>query len=276
MAAEQIGNLAVSTLSAAIVAADTSLPVVDAGGFPLAPFRALITDGTDNELVKVTAVSGTTFTVTRGIESTTASDWPSSATIKHILTAGALKQRAEDLMLYDTFANRPAAGVPARIFYASDTDALYRDNGSTWDVLMPVGSTMGAAATRSTTQAIASGGSGSLIQWTDVIQNDLGALDLATHNTRFTAPSTGWYAVEYSFGFTGSTTGSRAYSLRLNGGTQFFGKRQIIPSTSSDLDVGGSALVYLTAGDYLEALFFQSSGGSLNVKYGEMAMVRLG
>jgi hypothetical protein len=40
-----------------------------------------------------------------------------------------------NLVMYDTFANRPAAGTAGRLFYASDTEVLYRDNGATWDAL---------------------------------------------------------------------------------------------------------------------------------------------
>ncbi len=35
----------------------------------------------------------------------------------------------------DTVANRPTAGVNGRMFYATDEDRLYRDNGSTWDLI---------------------------------------------------------------------------------------------------------------------------------------------
>lgn len=40
-----------------------------------------------------------------------------------------------DLIGYGLAASRPAAGVPGRLFYASDTDTLSRDNGATWDDL---------------------------------------------------------------------------------------------------------------------------------------------
>lgn len=37
------------------------------------------------------------------------------------------------VVIRDIFANLPAASEPGRIFFASDTGAVYRDNGSTWD-----------------------------------------------------------------------------------------------------------------------------------------------
>lgn len=59
------------------------------------------------------------------------------------------------LLQYDTAANRPAAGQTGRLFYATDTSELSRDNGSTWDTLtsgglIPEGSNTTEATTTST------------------------------------------------------------------------------------------------------------------------------
>ena len=43
------------------------------------------------------------------------------------------------LLQYAAFASRPAAGQTGRLFYATDTNVLYRDNGSSWDTVMPQG-----------------------------------------------------------------------------------------------------------------------------------------
>lgn len=43
-----------------------------------------------------------------------------------------------------TFSARPAAGIDGRIYFATDTKRLYRDNGTTWDDMTRV-----AAATLS-------------------------------------------------------------------------------------------------------------------------------
>lgn len=40
---------------------------------------------------------------------------------------------------YGLAADRPAAGTPGAQYYASDTDVLSRDNGTTWDDLAPGG-----------------------------------------------------------------------------------------------------------------------------------------
>jgi len=39
---------------------------------------------------------------------------------------------AEGLSLSGTYASRPAAGIPNRVYYCTDCDALYQDNGTSW------------------------------------------------------------------------------------------------------------------------------------------------
>ncbi len=87
MATEQFSNNATSTLTGAILAADVTLVVLSAATFPTTGnFRITI----DSEIMIVTAVSGSTFTVTRGAESTTAANHSNGATVDGILTSGGL------------------------------------------------------------------------------------------------------------------------------------------------------------------------------------------
>lgn len=96
MATEQFANSASSTLNGAIISSDTSLVVTAATSFPSIPqFRILI----DSEIILVTAVAGTTFTISRAQEGTTAAGHSNGATITHILTAGALSQYRDDVQL---------------------------------------------------------------------------------------------------------------------------------------------------------------------------------
>jgi hypothetical protein len=46
-----------------------------------------------------------------------------------------LNQKGTPMFNSDLFANRPAAGIVGRIFISTDTNLLYRDNGTTWDLL---------------------------------------------------------------------------------------------------------------------------------------------
>jgi hypothetical protein len=133
--AEQFKNLASTTLSGDIDASTTSVGVASAMGFTGGDFRILV----DSEIMKVTGVSGTTFTVVRHQEGTSASTHSNGATVAHVLTAGALDAHDQnDLAGYDLYANKPAAGVPGRIFLPSDGLFIERDNGSTWEKFGPI------------------------------------------------------------------------------------------------------------------------------------------
>jgi hypothetical protein len=133
--AELFKNLASTTLNGDIDDSTTSVVVNSAMGFTGGNFRILV----DSEIMKVTGVSGTTLTVVRQQEGTSASAHSNGAAVKHVLTAGALDAHDQnDLAAYDTFANRPAAGTPGRIFLPSDGLFIERDNGATWEKFGPI------------------------------------------------------------------------------------------------------------------------------------------
>jgi len=48
----------------------------------------------------------------------------------------------ESVILHDLIANQPAAGIVGRLFFASDTGVAYRDNGSSWDVIVTGGGSL--------------------------------------------------------------------------------------------------------------------------------------
>ena len=133
--AEQFKNLASTTLSDGIDDSVTSITVASAMGFTSGEFRILI----DSEIMKVTGVSGTTLTVARGQEGTAAASHTSSTAVYHILTAGALDAHDQnDMAAYNTFATRPAASTPGRIFLPTDGLFIERDNGSIWEKFGPI------------------------------------------------------------------------------------------------------------------------------------------
>jgi hypothetical protein len=90
---EQFANEAATTLNGAILAGATSLVVTSATGFPAAPFRirvsgTLTASGTGTEYMTVTAVSGTTWTVTRAVETpfNTALGFATAAVVEQVVT----------------------------------------------------------------------------------------------------------------------------------------------------------------------------------------------
>lgn len=104
----------------------TSMVVSNASGFPASGnFRILV----ESELILVTSVSGTMWTITRGIEGSTVASHLNGVIVTHILTAASLILAGT---LSGAFASRPAAGISGRKYYCTDCPFWYLDNGSTW------------------------------------------------------------------------------------------------------------------------------------------------
>jgi hypothetical protein len=103
------------------------------------------------EIVRVTAKSGDTLTIQRGQEGTSAQNHNlSGKTYKMVLSL--TKKTKDDIdsqfaiavtktnlgtsyILTGLDANKPTAGIEGRLYYATDTGKLYRDNGTSWDYL---------------------------------------------------------------------------------------------------------------------------------------------
>src|SRR5215471_4547097 len=93
MALEQFANKASTTLASSAASGDSTITVSSPSGFPTKPnFRLLI----ESEILLVTAIAGSTFTVTRGKEGTTAASHVAGKLVDHILTAESLKQMQSD------------------------------------------------------------------------------------------------------------------------------------------------------------------------------------
>jgi len=86
----QVKNNAHGILNADITADDTSLTLQTGEGanFPDPPFHITV----DDEIMEVTAVNGDTFTITRGVEGTTATAHSAGAVVHLNLTAEIIKE----------------------------------------------------------------------------------------------------------------------------------------------------------------------------------------
>ena len=93
----QAGNNAETTLNGSILNSDLSLIVASATGFPTAPFLITI----ESEIIRVTVVAGTTFTIERGEESTSAAAHTSGVAIENRWTAGTFDEIYEYIDLND-------------------------------------------------------------------------------------------------------------------------------------------------------------------------------
>ena len=101
MTTERFANQASTTLSSAIGSGDLSISVQGVTHFPTSPeFRIRISQ----ELLLVTGVVGTTWTVTRGIEGTTSASHALGSTVVAVLTGGALDEMRAEIEAEDRTA----------------------------------------------------------------------------------------------------------------------------------------------------------------------------
>lgn len=132
---EYLKNNASTTLNGSIDDNDTTLVVTSTTPFPAqGNFRVKI----DTELLLVTGVAGTTWTVERGIEGTTAASHASSTPVIHVLTEKGLETYVGEYILEGLTSARPAAEKAGRLYLPNDSQTIFRDNGSSWDAYGPL------------------------------------------------------------------------------------------------------------------------------------------
>lgn len=114
-------NTAVATtLSAGINNSVTSMQVGSVSGFPVSfPYTLVIDKGqATEELVKVTAAVGTTLTIVRGQDGTTAASHSSGAAVEHVVSAQDFREPQEHM---DSLAAHGATGA---VVGTTNTQAL--------------------------------------------------------------------------------------------------------------------------------------------------------
>jgi hypothetical protein len=120
-----------------------------------------------------------------------------------------------------------------------------------------------ARVTRSSNQSVAHGTSTPLAF--DTERYDTAAMHSTGANaSRLTAPVNGIYSVTAQGRWLGSGTGTRALSLRKNGGTYIASTSDLLTSAFA-LSQEVTTQVALQAGDYVEAEAFQDSGSAVSV-----------
>jgi len=134
VADEQFANGASTTLNGGINNSVTTLTVASATGFPTsAQYRIVL----DSEIMIVTAGAGTTtWTVTRGAESTAAAPHTNGAPVTQILTAGSVKNipdyvRKDALTAKGDIYVATGAGAPARLGVGTNGQVLQADSTQT-------------------------------------------------------------------------------------------------------------------------------------------------
>jgi hypothetical protein len=150
--------------------------------------------------------------------------------------------------------------------YLKDTNATTYYTGSAWVSLGGAASFKGCAATQTSAQSLATSTDVAITFNAETFDTDA-FHDTSSNTSRITIPAGlgGYYEFYFTVGLTAQTNGRRMCSLRLNGSTKLF------TVETSELGVSfvnptltGTGVVNLVATDYLECVYYQDSGSSIN------------
>lgn len=138
-----------TTLASSINDSVTSIDVVAVVGWPASyPYTVIIDQDTaSEEVVEVTARTGTTLTVVRGVDGTTAVAHNSGAAVNHGVSARDFDEPNAHVntnvshVLVVTSTTRPSSPSAGQVIFESDTALYYGWNGTAW---APIGGAGGA------------------------------------------------------------------------------------------------------------------------------------
>ena len=129
-----------TTLASQIDAITTTVAVTAVSGWPASfPYTLIIDQDTINEeIVSVTARSGTTLTVIRGVDGTSAVSHDAGAAVNHGVSARDFDESnlhvntpVEHIDIV-TSTTRPSSPSEGQIIYETDTNLYYGWNGTAW------------------------------------------------------------------------------------------------------------------------------------------------
>jgi hypothetical protein len=131
---------------------------------------------------------------------------------------------------------------------------------------------VGASAFHAATQSIAND-TFTAVNFTSESFDSNAFHDNSTNNTRFTIPAGkgGKYLVNALVRYATNSSGRRIASLRKNGSTYIANTQDMGASSISGLEptVLMTSINELVAGDYVEFMVYQNSGGALNISGGQ-------
>jgi hypothetical protein len=149
--------------------------------------------------------------------------------------------------------------------FLKDTNSTEYYSGSAW-VAVGGSAFKGVAATQTSAQTLTTSTDIVITFNAETFDTD-GYHSTSTNTGRITIPAGlgGYYEFYFTVGLNAQTNGRRMCSLRLNGSTKLFtvetselGQAFVQPTLTS------TGVVNLAAGDYLECVYYQDSGSSIN------------
>lgn len=155
-----------------------------------------------------------------------------------------------------------AGNLTTSLYVVGDAIGLVCD-GSNWQIVADARRYPGCVVIRSTTQSLTTA-TPTKINFDAETIDAWGMHDTVTNNTRITVPRAGRYWVSGRVAFAANATGQRRAYIGLNGSAIRYTRGQSTDASTDYMQEIGE-LLDLAAGDYVELLGYQSSGGNLNV-----------
>ena len=188
-----------------------------------------------------------------------------------VLDLSILNQKGTPMFNSDTFANRPNFGIVGRIFISIDTAEIFRDTGSSWDLIADGGggtdtNIYNTDGTLTGNRVVSSGGYSLVFNPATTFDTTLNAANNASSLSIFAVDK-----LSYSAGFSANNIGalyggSGAFALQTFAGSATFANSNIASGSASinsiDFSSAGSAIT-MTQSSGIRAM----TGNQVQVQY---------
>lgn len=234
---------------------------------------------------KVTVASGMTVNIAAGQGWARGVYFETTATQQLTLSTGnALNPRIDRIVIrVDLGANTAQLMVLEGTPNVSPTPPAVTRNSTVWDIYLAqvyvaqgavslqasnitderepstaCGFTIASKVTRATAYSVPNA-TDTAFPWDTNIYDNCGCWN---GGYKLTAPRDGFYLIHLAISWAANTTGTRIQRVRRNG-TQYILEDQFQPAASATNTRSSATVARLNKGDYIEALVYQSSGGTL-------------
>ena len=167
-----------------------------------------------------------------------------------------------EVILRDTRAAQPAAGIEGRLYYVTDELVLERDSGSAWQSYSTVD--IGCRVYNSSNISINNNTATALTF--DSERYDTDTMHSTSSNTgRITIKTAGKYIIGATVEFAVNGTNIRQIYPQVNGSTIIAVQSAPATSGTNQTRMVFNTIYSFAVNDYIELIAYQNSGGSLNV-----------
>lgn len=159
-----------------------------------------------------------------------------------------------------------AASTPAVLAVGTNGQVLKADSSTSTGLIWgSAGSSFKGCRAVTNTNQLISNATYTVLNYNSETYDTDGFHSTSTNTGRMTIPAglAGYYLLITQAVFDPNATGQRASKIQKNGADVSVGRKMAAYSSTVELTLVGSDIIYLAEGDYVEHLVYQSSGGNL-------------